>query len=719
MEFLGKNAIQVIKEKVQGMITSKIDAPNNDGTYVLKKDGTTTQWITDFPADSITTSNSKKFVTSAEISSWDKAASTVNDVTTIKLNNNKIILKKTDGSEITSYAAEGFSTGSGTGDVSQSDFDKLTSTVNSITSTINSDLVTNVSYNSDNNAITVQKGFGSSSSTSSFVVASSGNTTTKRVIVLLGDSYGDTLGDIYPTGNAGADYYTKTYSSTTRTDNTYSAMTDWKFIKAFNSSAIGNNLGFKGFDLESTTYLGKIHQNEDYTSGYSSNISYGVISDNSPFNKYNMIAGNLNPISRTRNPYDYSDHSGDTDHTKSDSTTTFQGGWIRKFIEKNEKAGGKYIIKHCCSIHAVGASTDKNGKGRHYNFESFLFGTKQGASETAVDDIDIATTAKFNKGTNSWYPNLISLDDISLRETYNKDTYWNEITDIIVLGGRNDDQQSSEKIAKYVKHFNDRVHYKNPKIKVHWGMVGWISSPESDDLWNLNTVLNGYKTGCQNSVNGLYMQGIENVFRNAFICGNGQTINGLPDRTHPTTRGCDIIAQAVWEYLEQGSCYVTRISSQMQVSDITGGTDNTYANWHCNTGTYVEDVRHNDNRHIYIRDGSRDSGLNIVCDSPNQPFNPGKDMGMVGSVKLPYGGVHPGTWFPVGYGAITDTNGEIYPAYFSMKFVPKEWTDSYSEKNKNFYRIHLMYADGLGIPHNISRIRIYNDIHLTFNLTGT
>ena len=76
----------------------------------------------------------------------------------------------------------------------------------------------------------------------------------------------------------------------------------------------------------------------------------------------------------------------------------------------------------------------------------------------------------------------------------------NSITDIVILGGRNDmyhlnDSSSSDIINSHAtacKNLNAWLKTKYPKARVFWGMIGWGVDMSNNDICKLNYVLQGW-----------------------------------------------------------------------------------------------------------------------------------------------------------------------------------------------------------------------------------
>ena len=76
----------------------------------------------------------------------------------------------------------------------------------------------------------------------------------------------------------------------------------------------------------------------------------------------------------------------------------------------------------------------------------------------------------------------------------------NSITDIVILGGRNDmyhlkDSSSSDIInshASACKSLNGWLKKRYPNARVFWGMIGWGVDMSNDDIRRLNYVLQGW-----------------------------------------------------------------------------------------------------------------------------------------------------------------------------------------------------------------------------------
>ncbi len=119
------------------------------------------------------------------------------------------------------------------------------------------------------------------------------------------------------------------------------------------------------------------------------------------------------------------------------------------------------------------------------------------------------------------------------------------ITDIVVLGGYNDQAYSVEEIETAIDEFCDYAKENYPNATVRVGAVGWSTTEENNDLILENSIP-GYKKVINHG--GSYLYNTEFLGR----CQDNFSRDGI----HPNQNGQIQISRGVAEALMEGSCHI-------------------------------------------------------------------------------------------------------------------------------------------------------------------
>lgn len=120
------------------------------------------------------------------------------------------------------------------------------------------------------------------------------------------------------------------------------------------------------------------------------------------------------------------------------------------------------------------------------------------------------------------------------------------VTDVVVLGGYNDQAYSDTQITNAMKSFQLKANEKFPNANLYVGMVGW--STDSTKIFNLNNTIARYKKGA-NLSNMTYINNIEYSLHKYFTCFSS-------DGFHPLSAGQNIIAQNLIQGMISGNADV-------------------------------------------------------------------------------------------------------------------------------------------------------------------
>lgn len=123
----------------------------------------------------------------------------------------------------------------------------------------------------------------------------------------------------------------------------------------------------------------------------------------------------------------------------------------------------------------------------------------------------------------------------------------NTITDIIVLGGYNDQQANYSTVNTAIASFVSEANSRFPNAKIYIGMCGW--STDSTKLYDLNNILCYYRRSAKNN-NCNYLNGIEYSLHAYFS-------NFSSDGFHPNQNGQNEIANNLVEAWRNGVAYVS------------------------------------------------------------------------------------------------------------------------------------------------------------------
>ncbi len=151
--------------------------------------------------------------------------------------------------------------------------------------------------------------------------------------------------------------------------------------------------------------------------------------------------------------------------------------------------------------------------------------------------------AGFINGSDNGIDFLKQLEYVTEHEVRLEDK--NEITDIVVLGGYNDQTYSVEEIEAAIAQFCDyaKTNYPNATVKV--GAVGW-STREANNKQLVANSIPGYKKVMNHG--GVYLHNTEYLAR----CQGNFSRDGV----HPNQNGQIQISRGVAEALVNGSCHI-------------------------------------------------------------------------------------------------------------------------------------------------------------------
>ena len=189
------------------------------------------------------------------------------------------------------------------------------------------------------------------------------------------------------------------------------------------------------------------------------------------------------------------------------------------------------------------------------------------------------------------------------------------VTDIVVCGGYNDRNDTTQNIENGISSFIDICKTNFPKATVYIGFIGWCY-----DFDNYSGLVNAFKVYSRCSYFGaVYLSGVENAHH---------LYSGYKDTTHPNNSGSDRIGRAVLNATLNGSCSIGEYTS-FSVNTLIGDQSSvTIFQNQLNSNIYMTTTSiflNNTNIQNYVFDGSNyidilNLGLNGFVRGNNQNY---------------------------------------------------------------------------------------------------
>lgn len=159
------------------------------------------------------------------------------------------------------------------------------------------------------------------------------------------------------------------------------------------------------------------------------------------------------------------------------------------------------------------------------------------------------TSGQYISTHHGGYRFAYSSSDYNYIKLLNALTSDNDLTDMYVCGGYNDNSASENDILLGIQNFNTLFQQKFPNAKLHIGFIGW--SKNGGSLQRLPLTFKYYKKACE-TLQIDFMDGCEYALHNYYKYF-------ASDGVHPNQNGQNSIANALYDCITKGKANVIEI----------------------------------------------------------------------------------------------------------------------------------------------------------------